>query len=197
MGTASQRPRRPRGSGSIQWRNGRPYAVFRDVITGRSSTPASGSPKPTLEGFETEEEADAFLTQWAADKKAAKLAAKAARAEQVARAPQRRPPSSSEPWTFGQVLTDWEDRHRDGVQDSTMRDYGPALNDLRFALGSVLARSLTDEHFEAYKRAKLDGIDVAGGDGPVRKLSAATVNRRLDLARRVRPAETSARFPYR
>ena len=39
-----------------------------------------------------------------------------------------------------------------------MRDYGPALNDLRRALGGVLARSLTEEHFEAYKRAKLDGI---------------------------------------
>ena len=52
MGTVSRRPRRARGSGSIQWRNGRPYAVFRDVITGRS----------TWEGFETEEEADAFLT---------------------------------------------------------------------------------------------------------------------------------------
>lgn len=38
-----------------------------------------------------------------------------------------------------------------------MGDYGPALNDLRRALGGVLARSLTDEHFEAEKRAKLDG----------------------------------------
>ena len=66
-----------------------------------------------------------------------------------------------------------------------MRDYGPSLNDLRGALGRVLARSLTDEHFEAYKRAKLDGIDVGGGEEPVRKLSAATVNKRLDLAHRV------------
>jgi integrase len=49
----------------------------------------------------------------------------------------------------------------------------------------VLARSLTDEHFEAYKRAKLDGIDVSSGDEPVPKLAAATVNKRLDLARRV------------
>jgi hypothetical protein len=70
-------------------------------------------------------------------------------------------------------------------QESTMRDYGPALGDLRRALGGVLARSLSDEHFEAYKRAKLDGIDVGGGDGPVRRLSAATVNKRLDLAHRV------------
>ena len=38
-----------------------------------------------------------------------------------------------------------------------MRDYGPGLNDLREALGGVLARSLTDEHFEAYKRASLTG----------------------------------------
>jgi integrase len=83
------------------------------------------------------------------------------------------------------VLTDWEVRHRDGVQDSTMRDYGPSLNDLRQALGGVLARSLTDEHFEAYKRAKLGGVDLTGGDQPVRKLSPATVNKRLDLARRV------------
>jgi hypothetical protein len=90
-----------------------------------------------------------------------------------------------EPWTFGQVLTDWEDRHRDGVQESTMRDYGPALNDLRRALGGVLARSLTDEHFEAYKRAKLDGVDLSGGEEPVTKLAAATVNKRLDLARRI------------
>ena len=66
-----------------------------------------------------------------------------------------------------------------------MRDYGPALNDLRRALGGVLARSLPDEHFEAYERAKLDGIDVGGGEEPVRKLSAATVNKRLDLAHRV------------
>lgn len=66
--------------------------------------------KSTCEGFETEEEADAFLTQWAADKNAAKLAAKATRAEQVARAPQRRPPSSSHPRSFGENLSDWEDR---------------------------------------------------------------------------------------
>ena len=90
MGAASQRPRRPRGAGSIQWRNGRPYAVFRDVITG----------KPRWEGFDTDEEADAFLTQWAADKKPAKLAVKSAGVEQVAGAPQRRAPSSSEPWIF-------------------------------------------------------------------------------------------------
>lgn len=167
--------RRPRGAGSIQWRGGRPYAVYRDALTG----------KQTWTGFDTEEQADAFLTQWAADRKAARVAAKASRAERSARAPQRRAPRSSDPWTFGQLLTDWEDRHRDGVQESTMRDYGPGLNDLRKALGGVLARSLTDEHFEAYKRAKLDGVDVGGGDEPVRKLSAATVNKRLDLAHRV------------
>jgi integrase len=141
--------------------------------------------KPTWEGFDTEEEADAFLTQWAADRKAAQLAIKAARADQNARAPQRRPPSASHPSTFAEILTDWEDRHCDSVQDSTMRDYGPALKDLRQALGGVRARSLTDEHFEAYKRAKLRGVDVSGGDGPVRKLAASTVNKRLDLARRV------------
>lgn len=175
MGAVAKQPRRPRGSGSIQWKHGRPYAVFRDLITG----------KPKWEGFDSEEEADAFLTQWAADKKAAKLAAKAAQAEREARAPRSRPSSSSRSWTFGEVLTDWEDRHRDSVQDSTMRDYGPGLNDLREALGGVLARSLTDEHFEAYKRAKLDGIDVRGGEASVRKLAASTVNKRLDLARRV------------
>jgi integrase len=49
----------------------------------------------------------------------------------------------------------------------------------------VLARSLADEHFEAYKRAKLDGVDVRGGEASVRKLAASTVNKRLDLARRV------------
>jgi integrase len=175
VGAVAKQPRRPRGSGSIQWRHGRPYAVFRDLITG----------KPKWEGFDSEEEADAFLTQWAADKKAAKLAAKAAHAEHEARARRRRPSSSSRSWTFGEVLTDWEDRYRDSVQDSTMRDYGPGLNDLRAALGGVLARSLTDEHFEAYKRAKLDGIDVRGGEASVRKLAASTVNKRLDLARRV------------
>jgi site-specific recombinase XerC len=174
VGAVAKQPRRPRGSGSIQWRHGRPYAVFRDLITG----------KPKWEGFDSEEEADAFLTQWAADKKAAKLAAKAADAEHEARAPRRRPSSSSRSWTFGEVLTDWEE-YRDSVQDSTMRDYGPGLNDLRAALGGVLARSLTDEHFEAYKRAKLDGIDVRGGEASVRKLAASTVNKRLELARRV------------
>jgi hypothetical protein len=51
-------------SGSIQWKNGRPYAVYRDLITG----------KQTWEGFDSEEEAEAFLAQWAADRKAAKLA---------------------------------------------------------------------------------------------------------------------------
>ena len=167
--------RRPRGAGSVQWRGGRPYAVYRDALTGRQ----------TWTGFDTEEQADAFLTQWAADRKAARVATKLARAQRVAAAPRRRSPESSQAWTFGEVLTDWEDRHRDGVQDSTMRDYGPALNDLRRALGGVLARSLTDEHFEAYKRAKLNGVDVGGGDAPVRRLSAATVNKRLDLARRV------------
>ena len=123
--------------------------MYRDVLTR----------KQTWTGFDTEE-ADAFLAQSAADKKAARIAAKAADAEHEARAPQRRSPSSLELWTFGQVFTDWEDRHRDGVQESTMRDYGPALNDLRRALGGVLARSLSDEHFEAYKRAKLDGVDL-------------------------------------
>jgi hypothetical protein len=171
MAGTMERRRRPRGAGSIQWRRGRPYAVYRDALTG----------KQTRIGFDTEEEADAFLTQWAADRKAARVAAKAARAERNARAPQRRRPSSSDPWTFGQLLTDWEERHRDGVQESTMRDYGPGLNDPRLALDDVLVRSLTEEHFEAYKRAKLDGIDVGGGD-QVRKLSAATVSRRLDLA---------------
>ena len=134
MATAPERERRPRGSGSIQWRNGRPYAVYRDVLTG----------KPTWAGFDNEEQADAFLAQWAADKKAARVAAKAATADRAAAAPQRRPPGSSEPWTFGQVLTDWEERHRDGVQESTMRDYGPALNDLRRALGVACSpRGLT------------------------------------------------------
>jgi hypothetical protein len=148
--------RRPRGAGSIQWRRGRPYAMYRDAVTG----------KQTWTGFDTEDEADAFLTQWAADRKAARVAARAWRAGREARAPQRRAASSSHPWTFGQLLTDWEDRHRDGVQESTMRDYGPGLSDLRRALGGVLARSLTDEHFEAYKRAKLDGIDVAAETSP-------------------------------
>jgi integrase len=175
MAGTTEGQRRPRGAGSIQWRSGRPYAVYRDALTD----------KQTWTGFDTEEQADAFLSQWAADRKAARVAARQARAERRGGAPQRRAPASSEPWTFGQLLTDWEDRHRDGVQESTMRDYGPGLNDLRPALGGVLARSLTDEHFEAYKRAKLDGIDVGGGDEPVRKLSAATVNKRLDLAHRV------------
>jgi hypothetical protein len=166
----AERQRRPRGAGSIQWKGGRPYAVYRDVLTS----------KQTWTGFDTEEEADSFLAQWAADKKAARVVARAAAAEREARAPRRRSPSSLEPWTFARVLTDWEDRHRDGVQESTMRDYGPALNDLRRALGGVLARSLTDEHFEAYK---LDGVDVAGGEQPVKKLAAATVNKRMDLAR--------------
>ena len=43
-----------------------------------------------------------------------------------------------------------------------MREYGPRLADLRRALGGGLVRSLSDEHLEAYKRAKLDGIDVGG-----------------------------------
>lgn len=110
------------------------------------------------------------------------LAIKAARAEQDARAPQARPPGSSHPWTFGEVLTDWEERHRDSVQESTMRDYGPALNDLRQAVGGVRAGSLTDEHFDAYKRAKLHGVDVNGCERAVPKLAASTVNKRLDLA---------------
>jgi hypothetical protein len=113
------------------------------------------------------------------------VAAKAASAEREARAAKRRAAGSSDPWTYSQLLTDREDRHRDRVQESTRRDYGPALGDLRRALGGVLPRSLTDEHFEAYKRAKLDGIDVEGGREPVRKLSVATVNKRLDLARRI------------
>jgi hypothetical protein len=69
---------------------------------------------------------------------------------------------------FGQLLTDWEDRHRDGVQESTMRDYRPGLNDLRQALGGVLARSLTDEDLAADKRAKFVGIDVGGGEASPR-----------------------------
>jgi hypothetical protein len=67
----AERQRRPRGAGSIQWKGGRPYAVYRDVLTG----------KQTWTGFDTEEQADAFLAQWAADKKAARVAAKAAAAD--------------------------------------------------------------------------------------------------------------------
>src|SRR3954453_2891076 len=55
-----------------------------------------------------------------------------------------------------------------------MREDGPGAGDRGAALGGVLARSLTDEHFEAYKRAKLDGIDVGGGEEAVPRLSAAT-----------------------
>jgi hypothetical protein len=112
MADTTSGKRRPRGAGSIQWRGGRPYAVYRDALTG----------KQTWTGFDTEEQADAFLTQWAADRKAARVAAKASQAEHRARAPQRRARDSADPWTFGQLLTDWEDRHRDGVQDSTMRE---------------------------------------------------------------------------
>ena len=71
MPETAERQRRPRGAGSIQWKGGRPYAVYRDVLTG----------KQTWTGFDTEEEADAFLAQWAADKKAARVAAKAAAAD--------------------------------------------------------------------------------------------------------------------
>ena len=106
MAGTPQGRRRARGAGSIQWRNGRPYAVYREVLTG----------KPTWTGFDSEEQADAFLARWAADK-AARLAASAARAQRDVRAPQRRAPIASDPWTFGEVLTDWEDRHRDGLQD--------------------------------------------------------------------------------
>jgi len=109
----------------------------------------------------------------------------AAGKREEARIPQRGASGSSQSWTFGEVLTDWEVRHRDGVQESTMRDYGPALRDLRRVLGDVAARSLTDEHLEAYKRARLDGIDRTRGGAPVAKLAARTVNKRLDLARRV------------
>jgi hypothetical protein len=35
MRTVGKRPRRPRGSGSVQCKNGRPYAAFRDLITGK------------------------------------------------------------------------------------------------------------------------------------------------------------------
>ena len=116
-GTTEGRPR-PRRWGSIQWRRGRPYAVYRDALTG----------KQTWVGFDSEEQADAFLAQWAADRKAARVAAKAARVEREARAPQRRSASSSEPWTFGQLLSDWDERHRDGVQltGAGWRDPGDA-----------------------------------------------------------------------
>jgi hypothetical protein len=116
--------------------------------------------------------------------------------EREVRAPQRRSP---EPWTFGYVLTDWEDRHRDGVQESTMRDYGPALNDLRRALGGVLARSLTDEHFEPTS-AKLDGIDVAGarsrsGGCPLRRATSAWISRAGSSARRSGAASRPVPIP--
>ena len=112
MAGTAERKRRPRGAGSIQWRRGRPYAVYRDALTGRQ----------TWSGFDTEEQADAFLTRWAADRKAARVAEKPSRAQQEARARHRCASNVSNAWTFGELLTDWEDRHRDGVQESTKRD---------------------------------------------------------------------------
>jgi hypothetical protein len=113
--------------------------------------PRSDHRQAEVEGFDRKEEAEAFPAQRSADRKAGRRAVKAARlapSGTVGRGP-RRPPSSLQAWTFGHVLVDWQDRHCDSLQDSTMRDYGPALRGLRRALGEVRARSLTDEHFEA------------------------------------------------
>jgi hypothetical protein len=97
MAATTEARRRARGSGSIQWRRGRPYSIYRDALTGRQ----------TWVGFDSEEQADAFLAPWAADRKAVRVAAKAARVEREARAPRRRPVSSSEPWRFAQLLSEW------------------------------------------------------------------------------------------
>jgi integrase len=174
--TTKQRQRRARGEGSVQWKNGRPYAVYYDLLTG----------KRRWEGCDSEEEAEAFLLRIAADKAEAALKAKAAQAAEEARAPVRRPRTATHGWTFGELIMDWEDRHRSSVAESTWRDYGPNLADLRAALGAVRVRALEAEHFERLKTAKLKGIDVTG----VRKegvppLKPATVVKRLDMAKRL------------
>jgi len=74
-----------------------------------------------------------------------------------------------------------------------MRDYRPGLNDLRQALGGVLARSLTDEDLAAYKRAKLVGIDVGGGEASPRTGSTERATR---WAQRTRSAASFSRAPF-
>jgi hypothetical protein len=93
------------------------------------------------------------------------------------------------------VLTDWEDRHRDGAQESTMRDHGPALNDLRRALGRVLARSLTDEHFAAYKRAKLEYLtDTTRSPSSASSRRASTTPRRAARSWSASTSRSGARY---
>ena len=150
MAATTERRRRPRGSGSIRWRRGRPYAVYRHALTG----------KQTWVGCDSEEQADAFLAQWAADRKAARMATKAAlleprleRRSVVPRARRSRGRSASCSAAGRSAIAA-------ACRSRRCASTGPASTTSAGALGAVLARSLTDEHFEAYKRAKLDGIDV-------------------------------------
>ena len=60
-----------------------------------------------------------------------------------------------------------------------MRDYRPSLNDLR-GRWRACSPVATDEHLEATS-ARSSTESTSRGRGHVRKLSAATVNKRLDL----------------
>ena len=91
--------------------------LFEDLITG----------KPKWEGF-TAKRKPTPLTQWAADKKrrASSRRRPAARKHEGTSAEKASNQLIGVSWTFGEVLTTGG-RHRDSVQESTMRDYGPAL----------------------------------------------------------------------
>jgi integrase len=85
--------------------------------------------------------------------------------------------------TFGELLTEVEDRHKRTVGVTTYRGINSAYADLRRYLGGIALDELTEDHLDAFARAKQDGMGPDGKPGN-KPLGPRAVNRRLQLAER-------------
>lgn len=182
------KPRKRRyGTGSVVIQDGRYRAQFTNLKTGQRDS----------ERFETNEEAQAFLDRWYAQK----LTADAERKEKELK--RRRSPNPNAlpqappaaPGTFGELIKDWRKSKVGTVAPGTWRNYDPALNALAYYLGDFELNAISEEHIQAYRDGRIagtmwqparlpDGSDNpdAGKPVKVKPLSPATVNQHIDRA---------------
>lgn len=168
--------RRPRqhGTGSItvDEQRGCYFANYREVGTGAQRRRA----------FASEDRAHVFLNEWFAEYSAWRLATKEQRAgagPQVARPPEVR---AARRRTFGDVIDAWELARAGELAHGTWRNYGPALNGLRGALGDIAVDQLTADDLIMYRAARAAGRDPRRPKEPMRKLAPTTLNQHLDRA---------------